>query len=209
VLRDREAELGDQPGTLVDLDLHVVVCADLRIDEAIADGRLRPDLYERVAQARIDVPPLRSRREDIPVLVVRLIGELSSGEGRAPKRISRAALNMLAALPWRGNVSELKALLRLLLRVSDRPVIDLEDVLEHTSLEDATVRVDLGLTLREARARFEREWISAVLARHEGRMSEAAKALGIQRTNLYRKLRELQMMKPRPAMRTPGEKYRY
>jgi DNA-binding NtrC family response regulator len=208
VLRDREADLADQPGTLVDLDLHVIVCADLHIDEAIADGRLRPDLYERVAQARIDVPPLRSRREDVPVLVVRLIGELSSEERRAPKRISRAALSMLAALPWRGNVSELKALLRLLLRVSDRPVIDLEDLLEHTSLEDAAVRVDLGLTLREAKARFEREWISAALARHEGRISDAARALGIQRTNLYRKLRELQMVKPRPSMRPLGEKYR-
>ncbi|MGE4053715.1 MAG: sigma-54-dependent transcriptional regulator, partial [Vicinamibacterales bacterium] len=201
ILRDREAELADQPGTLIDLDLHVVVCAGLDVDEAIADGRLRSELYDRIAQARIDIPPLRRRREDIPVLAVRLIAQAGAGEKGSRKSISRSALKLLAALPWRGNVTELKSLAALLVRGTDRPVIELDDVLEHANLEGAAVRVDLGLSLREAKARFERECIAAVLARHQGRVSDAARALGIQRTNLYRKVRELQVARPIPSTR--------
>ncbi len=204
LLRDREAELADQPGTLVDLDQHVIVCADPGVDEAIADGRVRPELYDRVAQARIDVPPLRRRREDIPALAVSLIREACSARGVPAKGITRSALKVLAALPWRGNVAELKTLGDLLVRTSSRAVIDLDDVLEHASFEDAVVRVDLGMSLREAKARFERECIAATLARHQGRVSEAARALGIQRTNLYRKVRELQVVRPRPSARHNG-----
>jgi len=201
-MRDREAELADQRGTLVDLDLHVVVCADLDVDEAIADGRLRPELYDRIAQARIDVPALRQRREDIPVLAIQLLAQAAALQKTPRKSISRSALKVLAALPWHGNVSELKSLAGLLVRGSDRPIIELDDVLEHASLGGAAVRVDLGLSLREAKARFERECITTVLARHQGRVRDAAKALGIQRTNLYRKVRELHVARPRTSSRS-------
>jgi DNA-binding NtrC family response regulator len=72
-----------------------------------------------------------------------------------------------------------------------RPVIDIDDLLEHASLDGLSARIETGTTLRDARARFERECISAVLIRHHGRVGDAAKALGIQRTNLYRKVRQL------------------
>jgi DNA-binding NtrC family response regulator len=70
-------------------------------------------------------------------------------------------------------------------------VIQLEDVLEHAALDGFTARIDSGGSLRDAKARFERECITAMLLRHHGRVGEAAKALGIQRTNLYRKVRQL------------------
>lgn len=199
LLRDREAELAEQPGTLVDLDARVVVRADWNVDEAIGDGRLRPELYDRTAQARIDLPPLRARREDVPALTVCLLRDIARDSGGPEKGISRAALKVLAALPWRGNVAELKTILTVIVRAVDRQVIDLDDVLEHASLEGAAVRLDAGLSLREAKARFERECIAATLARHQGRVSDAARALGIQRTNLYRKVRELHVVRPRPS----------
>ena len=77
------------------------------------------------------------------------------------------------------------------MRSVERPVIQLDDLLDHASLDGMPARFDAGVTLRDAKARFERDCISAVLMRHHGRVGEAAKALGIQRTNLYRKVRQL------------------
>jgi two-component system nitrogen regulation response regulator NtrX len=202
LLRDREAELAEQAGTLVDLDVRLVACVDPSVDEAVGDGRMRADLYERLAHVRIDVPPLRRRREDIPVLAVLFLKRACDAQSVALKGISRSALKLLAALPWSGNATELRTLVDTLVRSVDEPVIQLDDLLEHASFETAAVRMDAGVSLRDAKARFERECISAVLARHHGRVGDAAKALGIQRTNLYRKVRQLQVVRPRPARRT-------
>jgi DNA-binding NtrC family response regulator len=190
LLRDREATLTDRRGP-VELDVRVIAATDPDIDGAVADGRLRRDLAERLTARRIDVPPLRRRREDIPLLAVHFLQRMAERQPVTPKAFSRSALALLAALPWPGNAAELRALLEALSRSVRRTVIQLEDVLEHTTLDGLAARVDTGVTLREAKARFERECISAVLMRHRGRVGEAAKALGIQRTNLYRKVRQL------------------
>jgi DNA-binding NtrC family response regulator len=105
--------------------------------------------------------------------------------------VSRSALALLGALPWPGNVPDLRNLLSILTQTVSRPVLQLDDVLEHAQLDGMTPAIDPGVTLRAAKARFERDCISAVLIRHHGRVGEAAKALGIQRTNLYRKVRQL------------------
>jgi two-component system nitrogen regulation response regulator NtrX len=201
LLRDREAELADQAGTLVDLDVRVVGCVDPSVDEAVGDGRMRRDLYERLVQVRVDLPPLRRRREDIPVLAVLFLKRSCDEQGVRLKAFSRSSLKLLAALPWNGNATELRTLVETLVRSVEHPVIQLDDVLEHASFEGAAVRMDTGVSLREAKARFERECISAVLARHQGRVGDAAKALGIQRTNLYRKVRQLQVVRPRQVRR--------
>ena len=107
------------------------------------------------------------------------------------KVFSRSALSVLAALPWYGNVAELRTLVDGVARTGGRSVVQVDDLLEHASLEGVSARLDVGVTLKDAKARLERECIAAVLRRHHGRVGEAAKALGIQRTNLYRKVRQL------------------
>ncbi len=134
---------------------------------------------------------LRRRREDIPLLAVHFLRDLCERHKIPVKSFSRSALTLLAALPWQGNSGELLALLETLVRSVRRSVIQLDDLLEHASLDGIAARIDSGVTLRDAKARFERECITAVLMRHHGRVGEAAKALGIQRTNLYRKVRQL------------------
>jgi len=109
----------------------------------------------------------------------------------AAKAFSRSALALLAALPWHGNVEELQGLINTVVRGVPRPVLQIDDLLEHASLDGISARIEAGVSLRDAKARFERDCISAVLRRHHGRVGEAAKALGIQRTNLYRKVRQL------------------
>ena len=190
LLRDREAAIGDRRET-IDLDVRPMASVAPGVDEALADGRLRRDLYDRLAQTRLDVPPLRRRREDIAVLAAHLLRQHCGDQACGPKHFSRAALALLAALPWPGNGAELGALVETLCRAARRPVIQLDDVLAQASLDSTAPRPEAGLTLRDARAQFERDCISAALMRHHGQVGEAAKALGIQRTNLYRKVRQL------------------
>lgn len=196
VLRDREV-FNEEVRERVGLAVRVLASADASINTALEEGRLRPDLYERLSLIRIDVPALRQRREDIPVLATHFLKELCQVNRTPLKTLTRPALTLLSALPWRGNVPELKGLLERLILLVPQGLIRLEDVLAHTPLEGSPGPVRLDATLRQARARFESEYIAAVLQHHRGRIADAAKVLGVQRTNLYRKMRRLNLMRPR------------
>ncbi|MCC7417058.1 MAG: sigma-54-dependent Fis family transcriptional regulator [Acidobacteria bacterium] len=193
VLRDREA-LSAESGETIDLDVRPMAAVDAAFDRAVAEGRVRDDLHRRLSVLSIDVPPLRQRREDIPALANHFIREVCAALGLPPKTLSRPALSLLGALPWRGNAVELRALLEGIVRgQTGGRGIGLDDVLAHVRLDGSAGVLAHGGTLRQARARFERDYIVAVLDQHRGRISDAAKALGIQRTNLYRKMRSLRL----------------
>ncbi|MEO6213929.1 MAG: sigma-54 dependent transcriptional regulator [Vicinamibacterales bacterium] len=196
VLRDREVFTVEGRERLA-LGVRVVASADGSIQAALEEGRLRPDLHERLSLVRIDVPALRQRREDIPALATHFLKELCQVTGTPLKTLTRPALTLLSALPWRGNAPELRGLLERLILLVPQGLIRLEDVLAHTQLEGSPGPTRLDSTLRQARARFETEYIGAVLQHHHGRIADAAKALGVQRTNLYRKMRRLNLMRPR------------
>jgi len=190
LVRDREALIGSRRREIVDLDVRLMAVLEAHVDEQVREGDLRADLYERLSYVRVDVPPLRRRREDIPALAAHYLRTVM-GQTTRPRRLSRAALALLSALPWPGNASELRHLIESVDQSVRRSVIQIDDLLERASLEGVATRLEAGVTLRDAKARFERECISAVLVRHHGRVGDAAKALGIQRTNLYRKVRQL------------------
>jgi two-component system nitrogen regulation response regulator NtrX len=200
LLRDREATLNEKRARVI-VDVRCLASIDVAPDIAIRDERLRQDLADRMGHSLIHVPPLRERREDIPMLAVQFLADANKASGRAPQRLARSALALLAALPWPGNTRELRAVLQVVADGVRRPVIELEDLLEHVRLDGVRARLDGGATLRDARARFERDWISAVLVKHHGRVSDAARALGIQRTNLYRKVRQLNVARTLLASR--------
>jgi DNA-binding NtrC family response regulator len=191
LLRDREAVLVNGKRVVVDMDVQPIATLDSGPDAALADGRLRRDLYKQLAQVCIDMPALRRRREDIAPLARHVLRTLCAAQQIPIKEFSRSALQVMTALPWPGNAAELRSLLGELASSVDGPVIHLEHLLARISLDGFGQPVESGGTLRDARARFERDCISAVLIRHRGRVPEAAKALGIQRTNLYRKIRQL------------------
>jgi DNA-binding NtrC family response regulator len=194
VLRDHEVFLDDDR-VPVPLDIRPIASVDGTIDAALDEGRIRTDLYERLSLIRIDVPALRQRREDIPVLATHFLKEVCRANGRPIKTLTRPALTLLSALPWRGNASELRGLLERLILLVPHGLIRLEDVLAHIQLEGSISPTGFDATLRQARARFERDYIAAVLQHQHGRIPEAARVLGIQRTNLYRKMRRLNLMR--------------
>lgn len=190
VLRDGEVVIMDE-GTRVELDHRVITAGDASFDAAVQDGRMLPDLYKRLSGMRVDVPALRDRREDIPELAAHLMNLLCARAKVPAKQLSDPAKSILAALPWRGNGEELRRLLEVLIMRASSPAISLDDVLANVRLDGQATWFAVGGSLREARARFETEYITAVVAHHHGRIPEAAKSLGIQRSNLYRKMRRL------------------
>jgi DNA-binding NtrC family response regulator len=196
-LRDREATLVETGGA-ISLDVRPMAGVDPGFDAAVQEGRVRDDLFRRLSVIRIDVPPLRNRREDIPALANYFLREVCADLCLPPKTLSRPALSLISALPWRGNAQELRTLLQSVVGGSaGGRAIALEDVLAHVKLDGGSVVFSNGGTLRQARARFEREYITSMLEQHQGRISDAAKALGIQRTNLYRKMRSLRLVRER------------
>jgi two-component system, NtrC family, nitrogen regulation response regulator NtrX len=200
VLRDREAVLASDR-TRLELDVRPMAAVEPGFEAAVEEGRLRRDLYDRLSLIRLELPPLRQRREDIPFVANHFLKSICRASGVPIKTLTRPALTLLAALPWRGNAPELRALLERLVLLTPHGSIRLEDVLAQVRLDGSEVASVGGTTLREARLRFERDYIAAVVRQHHGRMGDAAKALGIQRTNLYRKLRQLNVAKGGPESR--------
>ncbi|PYR80139.1 MAG: hypothetical protein DMF87_09715 [Acidobacteria bacterium] len=164
--------------------------------EPVEDDRVNAELRRRLSQTTITMPPLRERREDLPALVRYLLMDICGGLNLPPKRASSQAIALMAALPWRGNLQELEGLLRVLVLKVQEPLIRQSDVLANVRLEGGPSSIIYGGSLKQARARFEREYVASVLAQHNGRMTDAAKTLGIQRTNLYRKVRQLAVKRP-------------
>lgn len=184
VLRDGEVRVASR-GHAVPLALRLIGSTTKDLDAEARDGRFRQDLLRRFASCRITLPPIRQRPGDLGALIERMVADM----GGPPRAFTQPAVTVLAALPWPENIDELAGVLGKVLAGAG-PLVTQEDVLAHLPM-DGALRVDLTASLREARRRFERDYIAAVLARHQWRMSEAARALGIERANLYRKTRQL------------------
>jgi DNA-binding NtrC family response regulator len=194
VLRDREVDIARERRR-IELDIRPITAVEPGFETVVDEGRLRRDLYERLSLIRIELPPLRQRREDVPFLVNHFLKEICRAGGMPLKTLTRSGVTLLAALPWRGNAPELRAVLERLVLLTPHGSIRLEDVLSQVRIDGSEVAAAGGMSLREARLRFERDYIAAVVRQHHGRMGEAAAALGIQRTNLYRKLRQLSVVR--------------
>jgi DNA-binding NtrC family response regulator len=199
VMRDGEVRVAGRDRVRIDARIVAVGAPALPADAK--EGRFRADLLRRFGPAPVVVPTLRQRSGDVPAIVTRLAADLADGSGRPARAFTPAALTMLAAMPWTGNVDELAATLTRTLARVDAPVIRQEDLLPAVPFESVARRAAPVVSLREARRRFEREYISSVLEQHGWRMSEAARTLGIERANLYRKTRELGILRGAPGGR--------
>ena len=188
IARDGEVLIDGEP---VATDVRFIASASPAVDADVHAHRLRSDLFRRLAAVRIDLPPLRDRQEDVAVIAARVLEETLSNRGLKPRAFTQAALALIVAVTWPGNLGELQAAIT---RVAGDPGdrdIQVEHVLPALQLQRAPARFVPTGNLREARLRFERDYISAVLQHHAWRMADAARTLGIQRPNLYRKARQL------------------
>jgi DNA-binding NtrC family response regulator len=187
VVRDAEMRVGAE---VVHLDVRLVASAAPSIDADVRERRFRADLFRRLAASRVDVPSLRDRPEDVPAIAQRLLQDLALAHG-APRTFTDAAIALVGALAWPGNVAELRGVLARVVEDTAANPIQVEHVLPAVQVDRAASGFSPAGTLRDARQRFERDYITAVLRYHAWRVAEAAQTLGIQRPNLYRKARQL------------------
>lgn len=182
------------------LDLRIVAGCSETVDAEVAQGGFRVDLYRRLAAVRVDVPPLGARPADIPAVARAVLAQMRGRHDGAAHGLTKAAQAFLAALAWPGNVRELRDVLESAAALASPGPVRVEDLLVQLGGSWRRTR-PVGAGLREARRQFEREYVAAVLAEYGWRMSEAARALGIQRTNLYRKIRQLDIPIPKGRSR--------
>ncbi len=149
-------------------------------------GRFRPDLYHRIAAARLEIPPLRERREDVPLLAQSLLAAAAAQHQRPVPTLHPEARALLGGYPWPGNVRELGDVMELALLRSRGPVLHTTDLVDLLYAVPVPPRVEipLGWTLAAA----EREVILQTLAAHSGNRQETADTLAISRRTLYEKL---------------------
>jgi len=188
VARDGEVRIDGVP---VATAWRLVASASPTVDTEVQGNRLRTDLYRRLAAVRIDLPPLRDRAEDVPAIAMRLLDELCQAHGGGTRTFTNAALALVGALAWPGNAGELRHVLERVIAETGDEMIQVEHLLPALRLDARPPAFRPAPNLREARLRFERDYIAAVLQHHGWRMAEAAQTLGIQRPNLYRKARQL------------------
>ncbi|MEO1035606.1 MAG: sigma-54 dependent transcriptional regulator [Pseudomonadota bacterium] len=178
------------------LTARIVASVNTNVDEALASGQIRRDLFARLNVLSLRIPPLRDYPEDVPELLRFYVDRLVDAERLKFRRFGVAAQNRLRNYPWPDNVRELKNLVhRLLITGKDEEVTLAEIEAELNAPDngaDLLVQKDLlAMPLREAREHFERAYLTQQLELCEGKVGQLAKRVGMERTHLYRKLRSL------------------
>ncbi|MGA8573385.1 MAG: sigma-54-dependent transcriptional regulator [Desulfobaccales bacterium] len=182
-------------GRPIQVDVRVLAATNKNLEEEIANGRFREDLYHRINVIPLNVPPLKERREDIPLLAAHFLKELSQENGAPAKTFTPAALEALAAMPWPGNVRELKNFVFRLAILSPFDLVDLGDLPLAASGTEPAADYDVidpflqVPSFREARALFEKQFLRRKLSECQGNVSLLAEKIGLERSHLYRKLK--------------------
>ena len=166
--------------SLISLDIRVIAATKVDLLELVAQGRFREDLYYRLNVVTLPVPPLRQRREDIPLLFTYFAAQAAARMRRPEPELTPELLAQLLAHSWPGNVRELR-------NVAERVVLGIRDPLGGLATALAEERTE---PLAEVMDRVERAVLEAALARHGGRIGRTAEALGIMRKTLYLKMRK-------------------
>ncbi|MFN4216018.1 MAG: sigma-54-dependent transcriptional regulator [Brevinematales bacterium] len=182
---------------LVKVDVRIIAATNQNLVEKIQRGEFREDLYYRLNVVPLHLPPLRERKEDIPELVEYFLSE-ERERNRREITITPEAVTFLATQPWKGNVRELKNFIQRLVILCPGDTITLSYVRQHLFPGSQNLlQEDMRrLSLKEAKREFEKQLILDRLAQFQMNMARTAESLDIERTYLYRKMKELGIMEP-------------
>lgn len=195
VLQDHQVRRvgGDRPVTV---DVRVLAATNSDLEQRVADGQFRADLFYRIAGVVLRVPPLRERRQDIPALVEHFMASVSTEVGRAPRGVTVRALEAITEYQWPGNVRELQhEIRRLAVACGNRAVVHLDNLPTHIARPDESgargagglSQLNLGMRIEQ----LERQLIGEALRVSGGNRSTAAAKLGVSRAGLRMKMRRL------------------
>ncbi|MBI1892714.1 MAG: sigma-54-dependent Fis family transcriptional regulator [Candidatus Rokubacteria bacterium] len=199
VLQEREIERVGGTRT-IKVDVRIIAATNVDLKKAVAAQAFREDLYYRLNVLPISVPPLRERREDIPLLVDHFVRRYSHEFRKRMDGVAPDALAALQEYSWPGNVRELQNIIERTVALIEGPVIQLRDLSLDLMLPDRRMRAraDETLRLREACRQFERQVVLRVLNRVGWNQSEAARLLGLHRNTLKWKLAKWNLRGPAP-----------
>ena len=201
----------------IEVDVRIVAATNRDLGVEVNRGRFREDLYYRLAVARVHVPPLRDRKEDIPLLIENILAATPGGEGA---HITPDTIDLMMKHDWPGNVRELRNVIERAVLLAESP--ESEDALRRAPQPAAakaepsitvtpsqtatstdatmTVPVDVSIPFKNAKqnviSEFERRYISRLLAQHDGNISAAARAAGIDRMSIHTMLHRLGLANP-------------
>ncbi len=182
------------------VDVRIICATNQNLQELVAQGKFREDLYHRLNVVNIKIPPLRERKEDIPPLVEYYIQIFNQDYNKKVEGINTRALGLLKSYSWPGNVRELKNLIEKTVIYSTNNTITFEDVINSFDeniihqLEQNAEHKEFN-SLKEARQEFEKQYIKKILVEFNWRIQETANALGIDRTNLFKKMKSYEIVK--------------
>ncbi len=194
VLRSLEEQRFEPVGAheSIQVDVRVVAATNKNLEDEIEKGNFREDLFYRLNVIPFHVPPLRERKEDIPMLAVYFMDEFARAYGRKPKELTPQAIELLQEYHWPGNVRELRNLIERIVILHQQSRIDAR----HIPLQPARkpfaerARERYG-SLQDVREAAERDYIQKKLEEAHGNVTRTAELLGLERSNLYRKMRAL------------------
>jgi two-component system, NtrC family, nitrogen regulation response regulator NtrX len=184
----------------ITVDTRVIAATNKDLEHEIENASFRSDLYYRLAVLPLEVPPLRARGDDVVLLAEHFLRRFAAETGMTRKRLSAGAASKLKAYHWPGNVRELRNVIERLAILLQNEVIEPADLQLGARVPPSALAADIGshLTLREARDEFEKQYILSKLKELAGNVSRAADALGVERSNLYRKLNAYGIRVERP-----------
>ncbi|HID11009.1 MAG TPA: sigma-54-dependent Fis family transcriptional regulator [Candidatus Latescibacteria bacterium] len=178
---------------LISVDIRVLSATNRDLKREVVEGRFREDLYYRLNVITIALPPLREREGDIPLLADHFLQKFSTVNNKLVKGISDETMEMLKRYPWPGNVRELHNVIEHSVLLAEGEVITPDDLPSEVRGLEASCPVREDLPYREAKKawmhRFEREYFLALLRRHNGNISQAARTAGVSRKTIQRFLK--------------------
>jgi two-component system nitrogen regulation response regulator NtrX len=176
----------------ISMDVRVLAATNKELEKEMETGRFRQDLYYRLNVIPLGVPPLRERKEDIPLLVKRFLKDFAQREGEVEKSITDEALALFMGHDWPGNVRELKNFTERLVIMTPAVTINEKDIpsLEKEGQTDAPEDLlQMADSFRAAKVDFEKNFIAKKLQEFDGNISKTAEAIGLERSNLHRKIK--------------------
>ncbi|MDP6042008.1 MAG: sigma-54 dependent transcriptional regulator [Candidatus Latescibacteria bacterium] len=179
------------------VDVRIIAATNKELHTEVERGEFREDLYFRLNVVPITAPPLRERPEDIVALAEHFLAEYAEENGFLPKTLSKEVEELLFRYNWPGNIRELKNLVERLsimvssneIQASDLPPLEGLHIPSQATTQDQIPGLGPGKTLRQVREAVERHYISEALDRHSGNVTQASHSLGIERTNLHKKIK--------------------
>ncbi len=178
----------------IKVDVRIIAATNKDLHEEIEKGNFREDLYFRLNVIPINVPPLRERKDDIPLLVKYFLENFAQQYGQKPKKVSKTTLRILMEYNWPGNVRELKNTIERFVIMNPFETIDVREVQTYSRV--AKNHYSSYKTLRDAREQFEKDFILKKLQENNWNISKTAEDLEIERSNLHRKIKALGIETP-------------